>query len=84
LDESEKERFRLRAAREGTSLAEWIRHAARERLAAAEQRERLKSLDDLRAFFGACAARETGREPDWDEHRRMIDRSIRFGLADDA
>jgi hypothetical protein len=84
LDEIEKERFRLRAAREGTSLAEWIRHAAREKLVVAEQSERIESLDDLRAFFGACAARETGREPDWDEHRRVIDRSIRSGLADDA
>jgi hypothetical protein len=82
LDESDKERFRQRAAKEGKSLAEWIRLAAREKLTAAEQTERLDTAEDLRAFFAACAARETGREPDWEEHRRVIDASRRSGLAD--
>jgi hypothetical protein len=82
LDEHEKERFRLRAAREGKTLADWLRTAAREKLAAAEQGARLDSLDDLRAFFTACGARETGREPDWEEHRRVIDHSVRSGLAE--
>jgi len=82
IDEAEKERFRQRAAREGRSLAEWIRHAAREKLAAAGPGEQLETLDALRTFFAACGAREAGREPDWEEHRRVMDASIRSGLAD--
>ena len=82
LDSAEKARFRQRAAREGMSLAEWLREAARERLAAAERDAQMDTLDELRAFFAACDAREHGREPDWDEHRKVIERSVRSGLAD--
>jgi len=37
------------------------------------------TLDELRAFFEACDERETGREPDWAEHREVIEESIRKG-----
>jgi hypothetical protein len=81
LDKAERERFRRQAQREGKSLAAWLRDAARERLAAGERQPRLDSLEDLRAFFAACAERETGREPDWEEHRRAIEHSARSGAA---
>jgi hypothetical protein len=82
LDEAEKERFRQQAAREGKTLAAWLRDAAREKLAAAEPRVVLDTADDLRAFFAACSARETAREPAWEEHRRVIEGSIRSGGSD--
>jgi hypothetical protein len=82
IDEAEHQRFRRQAEREGKSLAAWLRDAARERLAAAERRPRMDSLEELRAFFAGCAARERGREPDWDEHRRVIEQSVRSGAAD--
>ncbi len=72
VDEAERERFRREAQREGKSLAAWLRDAGRDRLATAESRLQLRTLEELRAFFAACAARETGREPDWDEHHRVI------------
>ena len=81
LDEAERERFRREAVREGLSLSAWMRRAARERLAAGKSARRLRTLDDLDAFFGECDARERGREPDWEEHRRVIERSRRAGTT---
>lgn len=80
IDQAERERFRRQAAREGKSLAAWLREAGRDKLAAAERQVRLDTVDELRAFFAACDAREPGREPDWEEHRRVIEQSIRSGL----
>ena len=79
----EKELYRRMAAREGKSLSEWLRTAAQERAAKAAPR-RLDSDDALREFFAACRAREAGkgREPDWEEHRRVIERSMSSGATD--
>lgn len=82
INEAEQEQFRRQAERERKSLAAWLRDAARERLSAAERRRRIETAEELRTFFAACAAREAGREPDWDEHRRVIEQSIRSGTAD--
>lgn len=82
LDEAEKERFRQQAEREGKSLAAWLRDAAREKLAAAGGSSSLQTVEELRAFFASCTAREQRREPDWEEHRGVIERSIRSGAAD--
>lgn len=81
VDEEEKERFRRQAAREGKSLSAWLRTAARERLSRRE-RPALDDVEELRTFFEACDERETAPEPDWEEHRRVIDRSVRSGTAD--
>lgn len=82
LSEEEKERFRRQAEREGKTLAQWMREAARDRLAATERRPAMATVKELRAFFAACTARETRREPDWEEHRRVIERSIGSGKSD--
>ena len=81
LKEAEKERYRAQAAREGKSLAAWLREAAREKLASAEERRDLETLEELRVFFAACSQRESEPEPDWEAHRRVIEESIRSGLA---
>lgn len=73
VDEAEKERFRREAARRGSSLSEWIREAAREKLADRED-TRLDSLEALGEFFRACDDRESGAEPGWRHHQRLIDR----------
>lgn len=82
LDDADKERFRRQAEREGKSLSAWLRDAALERLTAAERRTSIATVDELDAFFAACDARERGREPDWEEHRRVIDQSKRSGLPE--
>ncbi len=82
LDQAEKERFRRQAEREGKSLAAWLREAAREKLAEDDQRARLDTVEALRAFFAACDRRETEAEPDWDEQKKLIERSVRSGCGD--
>ena len=79
LGAEEKERLQQQSAREKTSLSAWIRRAALERLAAISAQHRLSSRAELRAFFSACDRRERGREPDWDEHLQVIERSRRPG-----
>lgn len=81
LDENEKARFRSQAEREGKTLSAWLRDAAREKLA--EQGPgRLETMEELRRFFSECDRRETGTEPDWEQHVRVIERSRRSGAAD--
>lgn len=79
LGSAEKERFRQLAVREGTTLSAWVREAARERAAAAEAREGLESAEELRRFFEECDLREYGREPDWEEHERVLEASKTSG-----
>lgn len=81
VTDEEKERFRGCAEREGKTLSEWMREAAREKLEQ-EGPLRLDTVHDLRAFFASCDAREEQDEPDWEEHRRVIEASARSGAAE--
>lgn len=78
---AEKERFRRLAAREGKTLSEWLRAAAREKLAAAEARTGLDNEAALRRFFDECAERERGQEPDWATHLAVINQSRAEGAG---
>jgi hypothetical protein len=80
LEEGEQEHFRQQAEREGLSLSAWLRQAAQERLRSRRGR-RLSTQSDLRDFFRAVDAREKGREPDWDEHLAVIERSRASGSS---
>lgn len=80
VDETAKARYQGQAKREGKSLGAWMREAAQEKLEAMASSRRIDSPDELRRFFQACDVRERGSEPDWDEHRRVIDRSRTAGL----
>ena len=49
----------------------------------APQRRKRFTPEELEEFFKACDAMEDpGREPDWEEHLRIIDESRRRGLTD--
>jgi uncharacterized protein (DUF1778 family) len=78
----EKERYQRAAARAGKSLSEWLREAAEEKAAAMIAERSLETAEDLRAFFEACDRRESGREPDWQVHRGVIERSIAQGASE--
>jgi len=80
--EDEKERYRASADRAGVSLSEWVREAAREKLARESRGRRLDTVEDLRSFFAECDARHAGEgpEPDWEDHEQVIEDSIRSGL----
>lgn len=83
LDEQEKEVFQRQARREGLSLSAWLRRAGEARLKLKATPPRIETLDELRAFFSACNAREEGQEPDWEEHRAVLEASIRSGAAEE-
>jgi hypothetical protein len=82
LGEQEREEFRRLAKRHGMSLSAWLREAGREKAAAVDSEERIDSKQALRDFFSKCDQRERGREPEWEEHRRVIDRSKRSGASE--
>ncbi|MCL7938259.1 MAG: hypothetical protein M8860_08595 [marine benthic group bacterium] len=81
VDESEKEQFVRRAREEGKNLSQWLRDVARQALLRGDGGPKLTSVDQLRSFFARCDERESGREPDWDEHRRIIEQSVARGAG---
>ena len=82
LDEEEREAFRRMAEREGLSLSAWLREAGRQRLASCERQRVLRTSEELRQFFARCRESEGGIEPDWEQHKAVIERSRRCGEAD--
>lgn len=79
IDEREREAFRASASAAGLSLSEWLRLAARDRL----ERERpqdIRNVDDLDRFFAEQSQRESGAEPDWEQHLEVMTGSRRTGL----
>ena len=80
LGEVEHEEFRRRAAREGLSLSAWMREAARARVAAVPSPS-ISTVEELRAFFAACDARETAPEPEWEAHLRVAEESRAAGRS---
>ncbi len=80
VDEADKARYRRYAEREGKSLAAWLREAAEARIRASEEVRRLRTREALEGFFAECDERESHPEPDWEKHRKVIDRSRTEGL----
>ena len=74
----DEDRVRLvhQARRERMSLSAWLRDAALERLDRQSQARRFASGADLDSFFADCdALTESDTEPDWEQHRLVIERS---------
>jgi len=80
VDEAERETFRRLAEERGQSLSAWLREAGRRREAEQTARPAFSDAAALETFFAACDERETGREPDWEDHRERIERSRLEGL----
>ena len=78
----EKAAFRQMSEREGLSLSAWLRQAGIVRLAECERRRKIGTVGELRAFFKACDQRKTGNEPDWEDHQRVMKKSVRSGSSD--
>lgn len=81
VGEEEKERYRSLAEKEGRTLSDWLRQAARDRADAREGEPALESREALDAFFRSCDAREVRPESGWEAHRRVIEASIGSGVA---
>ncbi len=82
MPDDDKERFVNQARREGMSLSAWIRAAARERLETRQSVQPFESPEDVLEFFRECAALEgPDKEPDWEEHLRVVNESRGRGAA---
>lgn len=76
----ERAAYKAAARREGLTLSEWLRQAARDRLRATEP-VGPSTADELEAFFAARDEAEgDAREPDWGEHLAVMTESRRRGL----
>lgn len=83
MPDQDRDRYVHQARREGMSLSAWLRAAAEDRLQREAQAGVFESVADLQAFFAACDARTgDGEEPDWEEHKSVIDASRRRGASD--
>ena len=82
MADEDKDRFVDQARREGMSFSAWLRAAARERLAARQRVKLFKTPQDVEEFFRSCASLEgPEKEPDWDEHLRIMSESRSGGAA---
>ena len=72
IDEKEAARFKSQAMKESKSLSAWLRDAGRKMLEVNQGTISLRDSDALRCFFQICHDREQGREPEWEEHKRLI------------
>jgi hypothetical protein len=81
IEATEREAFRQVADREGKSLSGWLRESALDRLEATKAAAKLTSAAELRKFFKASDLREKGREPDWEEHLKVIEESRKSGRS---
>ena len=92
VSSTDKERFETQAQREGMTLSAWLRAAAHARLAnhlvapygwptETKDVKAFETDQDMRAFFERCDS-EAGleREPDWEEHLAVMNKSKSRGL----
>ncbi len=83
IPDAEKYQFVHQARSEGLSLSAWLRAAASERLERSQKDQKFKSEEEMREFFRMCDERAgPGREPDWEEHLKVINESRSQGLPD--
>ncbi len=83
LPDEDRDRFVHEARREGVSLSEWLRLAAKERMQRSVDRERFRADDEVVAFFKWCDTNQSGgTEPDWEEHLDTINKSRRQGMSE--
>lgn len=73
IEPMEREAFRAAARRSGLSLSEWLREAAREKLAV-DTRRSLRTAEDLQTFFDELDARRRDETPekDWSAVKQRI------------
>ena len=61
------------------SLGAWLREAADDRYRVARDSGAFTEPEELDTFFSRCDAPEDAPEPDWEEHRAVLDASRRRG-----
>ena len=79
LNEEEATRFKSQARKESKSLSAWLRDAGNKMIEISRERRRLTDPDSLKRFFQKCNQLESGIEPDWEDHKRLILDSYQAG-----
>ena len=79
LKEEEATRFKSQALKESKSLSAWLRDAGNKMIEISRERRRLTDPDSLKRFFQKCNQLESGIEPDWEDHKRLILDSYQAG-----
>jgi hypothetical protein len=78
LAERDALKFRSQALKESKSLSAWLRDAGKKMLEIREAAP-LADSESLNLFFKRCRERETGQEPEWEEHKQNILRAYQSG-----
>ncbi len=82
IPDEDRDRFVHQARREGLTFSAWLRAAARERLEEGQRADSFESPAQLEEFFRECdALKGPEREPEWEEHLKVIDESRRRSVA---
>lgn len=79
VDDQDKARWTVQAAREGLSLGAWLREAAEVRYRTAQDAGPFSEPAQLDEFFAQCDEMEQAPEPDWAVHKGLLDRSFLSG-----
>jgi hypothetical protein len=79
LNEKEATRFKSQALKESKSLSAWLRDAGNKMIDLNQQQQRLTDPDSLKRFFKKCNQQDSGIEPDWEDHKRLILDSYQAG-----
>ena len=77
--------FMEEARKEGMSLSAWLRAAGRQRMEAQRKTGRFRSVEEFDAFIRqvhAIHGPNPGPEPDWEEHKQVINASRTRGLPE--
>ena len=83
LPDEDRDRFAHAARREGMSLSEWLRLAAKERMQRCTDLRRFHKADELTDFFRKCEADTDGEaEPDWEVHLNRMNKSRSGGSTE--
>jgi hypothetical protein len=72
LDQKDAIQFRSQAQKELKSLSAWLRDAGKKMLEISKQKKPLSDPSSLKSFFKSCKEREKGREPDWEDYKKVI------------
>jgi hypothetical protein len=82
MPDEDRDRFVHEARKEGISLSEWLRLAARERVERSHRLARFATAEELAGFFERCdQSAEPGVEPDWEDHLEVIRGSRERGVS---
>ena len=82
IPDEDRDQFVHQAKQSGHTLSAWLRKAAHEKLTRDNESKHFGSVQEVRAFYQLCDdAEDQGREPGWQEHLDVINRSQDSGTS---